>query len=428
MKWKQHKIECLYPVVLVILPLIVFYPVFTHDFLYMWDDKWQVLNGYTFGGVSWKNIYSIFSEYPMGQYSPLNQLVYSFLYIQFGPNATVFHAANLVWHIGCVLLVYRSVGLLLQLRLQKRKALLIAFTTALLMAVHPVQVECVAWISASKVLTFSFFFLLGLTFYLHYIRTEKPFYYLLCVLAFICSFLCKEQALVFPAILLLIDWFAGRNMRKTLLWLEKIPICMLAVCFVVITLDSYVIPLGQVFIGQNAYPFVHRMVFAGYSLTEYLTKLVFPVNLMYMYPYPMQAGESLPVRFWIYLPVLFVLAGAVWYNRKKTVFLFGSIFFVLQLFLSLHIIPLPRFTILADRYLYLAAIGLFLAVTYRFAHWPGKFSLSGKTVWILFAVVALYFSGYSNYRCRTWKNDATLKKEVVTLLNERENKEEGATK
>ena len=195
---------------------------------------------------------------------------------------------------------------------------------------------------------------------------------------------------------------------------------MLAVCFVVITLDSYVLPLGQVFIGQRAYPLVHRLVFTGYSLTEYLTKLVFPVNLMYMYPYPMQPGESLPVRFWIYLPVLAVLAGAVWYYRKKTVFLFGCIFFLLQLFLSLHIIPLPRFTILADRYLYLAAIGMFLAVAYGLLCTNSRFSFSRKTVRIVSLAVILYFSGYSNYRCRTWKNDATLKKEVVVLLNERE--------
>ena len=132
MKSAKYKIEWLYPVVLAVLPVLVYYPVFTHEFLYMWDDKWQVLNAYTFGGIGWKNICSIFTEYPMGQYSPLNQLIYSFLYIEFGPNATVFHAVNLMWHTGCVLLVYRMVASLFRLRgILPAKARQIAFITAL---------------------------------------------------------------------------------------------------------------------------------------------------------------------------------------------------------------------------------------------------------------------------------------------------------
>ena len=84
---------------LVVTVMTVFYPVLQHGFLYTWDDRWQILNAYTFNGLTWKNVNSIFSHFYMGQYSPLNQFFYTFTYEIFGVNSFVFHVINLCWHI-----------------------------------------------------------------------------------------------------------------------------------------------------------------------------------------------------------------------------------------------------------------------------------------------------------------------------------------
>lgn len=420
MKKRMFGEKFFFPLILLLLPVVTYYPVFTHDFLYAWDDRWQVLNGHTLAGLSAGNLYAIFSEYVMGQYSPLNQLFYTLIYVFFGPDPTAFHAMNLLWHIGCVWLVYRFVYLLFRDRAGFTGARPFAFAVALLMAVHPVQVECVAWLSASKILTSVFFFLCGLIAYLAYVRNGRFYLYLLALAGFVCSFLCKEQAIVLPVVLVLLDWFMRRNLRRPEVWLEKVPFAMLAVCFLVITLDSYVLPYDRMFVGREVYPLLQRLAFTGYSLTEYITKLFFPVNLMYIYPYPIRAGEALPLRFWFYLPVLFVIASGIWAARKRPVLLFGCLFFLVELSLSLHIIPFPRMNIVADRYLYLALTGLLIAVAYELRQRSYSF-LSGKKKWVVLGVLVLYFGIYTNYRCRTWKNDFTLKKEIKEFIRERKN-------
>ena len=99
---------------------------------------------------------------------------------------------------------------------------IIAFFTALLWGIHPVNVESVAWLSASKVLIYTFFYLLSLLCYLKYVQNRRNTYFLLTLFFFICSFLGKEHAVTLPVCLLLIDYFVGRDFHNRELWVEKI--------------------------------------------------------------------------------------------------------------------------------------------------------------------------------------------------------------
>ena len=60
--------------------LAVYFPILRNDFLYNWDDQWQVMNQFTEGGFNFKNLYAIFSDSFHGQYSPVNQLMYVLIY------------------------------------------------------------------------------------------------------------------------------------------------------------------------------------------------------------------------------------------------------------------------------------------------------------------------------------------------------------
>lgn len=415
----SNRKELLFMVGLVAFIMSVFYPVLQHDFLYTWDDRWQILNVYTFNGLTWKNVYAIFSNFYMGQYSPLNQFFYTVTYALFGANPLSFHAVNLCWHIGYVILTYIFIKQVLLLINGNKNLPLewIAFGVALLVAIHPVQVEAVSWLSASKIVIQAFFFMLGLVLYLSYLRKEKVRYYLFCMLSFLLSFLCKEQAVIFPFCLLLLDYVAKRDVRCSLLWVEKIPFFMFSLCSGLITLASFSPAAKDMVIGGGTYSFIERLVFAGYSLVEYITKLIFPIKLMYIYVFPISYGETLPFRFYIYPLVLLGGCILLWNGRKQYLFIFGSLFFIIQLLLMLHILPMPRFYIVADRYLYLACVGFFFLVVYFSYRWSRMFRKRGRIILIgLYCGIILCFSVYSNSICRKWKNDISLKKEMGELI------------
>lgn len=145
------------------------------------DDQWMVFSHYTERGWTVDNLWHIFTDFYGGQYAPLAFLSYLVLYAGFGYDPFYFHMFSLLLHIGCVCLVWKLISSLLRVHggVSEKQILYVNFITTLLFAVHPINVEAVAWISALKVLLYAFFYLLGLLCYLRYIRTSKIF--LLCI-------------------------------------------------------------------------------------------------------------------------------------------------------------------------------------------------------------------------------------------------------
>ena len=141
-------------VAIVVACIVCYASISGHEFITAWDDGWQVINKYT-ESFSWYNLKLILTDYYFGQYSPVNQFFYTLIYYFFGYNSTVFHLFCLLLHILNSLLVYFIVRRLLQMNIYRgltvNKIDYISFAVALLFAIHPLQVEVVAWISASKI-------------------------------------------------------------------------------------------------------------------------------------------------------------------------------------------------------------------------------------------------------------------------------------
>lgn len=161
-----HNKAAFLPLLLVTACILVYYPILDNDFMYKWDDQWQVLNDYTYIW-SWQSVSTLFSSFYYGQYSPINQLMYTLLYQLFGVTPIPFHLASLLLHTVNVLLVFGLIRSIIAFRMPEQKPLAeqVAFCTTLLFAIHPLQVEAVAWISASKILVCSLFYLLAMRSY-----------------------------------------------------------------------------------------------------------------------------------------------------------------------------------------------------------------------------------------------------------------------
>jgi hypothetical protein len=217
---------------LTVIPLAVYFPVLGHDFQYYWDDQWQIINQYTEGGLSFQNIWTIFTTPYGGQYSPVTGLMHLLLYTVFGYNPFWFHAASLLLHIANTLLIFVCIERLLetgkQFEIEYKPG--VAFVAALIFACHPLNVETVAWLSASKILVYTFFYLLATLAFLSYLNRGKVFFYFLTLFLFACSFGGKEQAVCFPLWLMLLYWLNGHSFKSRKVWLALMPFLLSLSC------------------------------------------------------------------------------------------------------------------------------------------------------------------------------------------------------
>lgn len=412
---------------IVLFCIIVYLPILGHDFITGWDDGWQVINKYT-DTLSWYNLKLIFSDYYSGQYSPINQLLYTLIYYLFGYNSLCFHLLSLILHTLNALLVFLIVHRVLNLNMQtktgvEQRIILISFFVALLFAVHPLQVESVAWISASKIVVYSFFYLLAIWFYLCYIQKEKIFYYILMLLCFMLSFGGKEQAITFPLCMIWVDLVCRRNFRNGVFWCEKMPVVLLTLIFVNVTLEANGYGNTELLGQDNSYTLLQRFIFACYSLCEYVVKTCFPFNLLYIYPFPITVGETLPLRFWMYPCLLLLVGGCFWKFWKQRPVWLGLAWFLIHIGLMLHIIPMPRVGIVADRYIYLALPGLLFVIVWYFFVILDTFPKIRK-LWIGMAIVWILFIGVkAHVTTYTWHDTTTLKLKMNDLLEQRAKKQ-----
>jgi hypothetical protein len=412
--------------------LLVYFPVVSLDFQRGWDDGWMIMNHYTVRGFTPENLKAVFTEFHAAQYGPINEVVYMAIFAVFGYNPAAYHLYPLLLHIANSCLVLLFIRQLIAGRAGAATVRRVAFLTALLFAVHPLQVESIAWISASKIPLYTLFTLLALLAYICYIRTGKTRFYIATFLLFACAFGSKEQCVVLPAALLLLDWAFGRTslscgesrddcpaVKKSwgYLLLEKAPFILFALLG---GLYTYANQSAYVIERWAGYTFWERIVFACYSLVEYSGKMVFPVNLLYLYPFPMAPGKALPVHFFIY-PVIIAAAAVFLFKvikRKDRTVIFGLLFFLINMALMLHIVAMSRLSVIADRYVYLSCAGIFLIAAWYAVPWLQKKTKGRK--WAIAAAVCylLYLGVFAHFRTYVWKDSITLKKEFRELIND----------
>ncbi|SDY63799.1 MULTISPECIES: hypothetical protein [Rhodonellum] len=407
--------------------VIVFFPTFFNDFQLAWDDTWQLLENPLVHDISFDYIFYHFTHFWHQQYSPVNSIFYSGIVLLFGMKATVFHSACLLIHVCNTMLVYGIVRKLVLRFLPSApnsKINAFGFFTALIFAIHPLQVESVAWISASKILLYAFFTLTALWCYIRYIRTMH-FPWLIAVgLAYAIGFGSKEQAIILPLNLMLFDYVFGRF--KDLTWkntltsrvlLEKTPFLLLALAFWYFSWINNNVGINP----DVGYPFYQRFIFGMHSFVEYIFRFLAPAKLYFFHPFPISPGESLPLYYWGYLVLVGIIGYFVWDNYRKgnQLVVFGFLFFLINLLLVLHIIPLPRPVISADRYMYLSMAGIALVLVWQLDQWLTSHTkakvplLAVCCTWFLFLGIQTYF------RTADWKDSESTKSNVIELIDKK---------
>jgi protein O-mannosyl-transferase len=370
-----------------------------------WDDPGYVRDNPLIKDLSADGIKAIFSTPTMGNYHPLTILSYAIEYSFVQLQPYLYHMDSLLLHILVTLLVYFFTNML-----TRRRAA--AAVTALLFGLHPMHIESVAWIAGRKDVLYAAFYMGACIAYIRYVRStgKKMLWYALLVLLFICSLLSKPVAVVLPVTLLLIDILEGAKPGVRLL-VNKILLFAISVGFGVESIfdQQKFKALDTLNVSFN---FFERFALGCYALCTYLWKALIPVHLCNFYPYP---GKPLAATFYLYPIIVAGLAFVIWrYWRKNKVAVFGTLFFLVNIILLLQFIPVGG-AILADRYSYIAYLGLFFIVGWLVSYFfePGADKNKRNIVLAGVAVYVLALGYMSNQRCRVWYDAVSLWRDEV---------------
>ncbi|MBU0763510.1 MAG: glycosyltransferase family 39 protein, partial [Bacteroidetes bacterium] len=210
-----------YIAVIIILTLAAYFSSLGNEIL-NWDDNIYVSDNPDIKSLT--NLPLFFTKGYIGHFQPVTITVYCLIYQIGRLTPCYYHFTGVIFHIINVLLVF---FLCRQLTGRQIPALI----AALIFGLHPMHVESVAWISGLKDLVFTCFFLLSLLAYIRYFRQNKLKWYIITLVLFLFSLLSKGQAVTLPVVLLLIDYFEGRELINRKALLEKIPFFTLSVVF-----------------------------------------------------------------------------------------------------------------------------------------------------------------------------------------------------
>ncbi len=377
----------------VIVLLIAIYGRSLGNEFVFWDDPLLVIDNPISHGLSLKNILDAFSHYDPNLYVPLTFLSFQVNYSLASLHPFLYHLTNLILHAGSALLVG---WVMLQLTGRKFDAAFVAF----LFAVHPINVEAVAWVSARKDVLSAFFFHLSLAAYLRSRRGDAPRWYWLGVAAFLLGLLSKVSILMLPFILLLVDWYRTKAVTKVSL-MRTAPFFLLSIVFGVVAVFGKLAGTRTLFekflVGMQAVPFTLR-------------HLVWPFEYSVIYPF---TGEPSFLRPDLLLPLAGVIAVCVLTvllrRRFPSVFL-GWWWFLLLLAPSFLTTEkgqdlVPELYLTSDRYAYLAAIGMFL-IAARFLCLFGRRSERLPHVFAIVVLVPLFVLAF--LQSLVWRNTETL--------------------
>lgn len=352
--------------VLVLAAVALFGPGLGYPFLGL-DDRHHVVENPAIRDMSWQGVLAIFrGDARDVRYYPLTYLSYAIDYRLFGLDAAAFHRTNLILHVACTLAVAWLVRLVL------RDAALAAIT-ALLFAIHPLQVEPVAWVMGRKSVLSTLCFVLAAIAYVLAVRAPperrvlRMSFLTGSSLLYLLSCLAKATGVTLPAVLVLVDaCFDGQSRSRPLAFLARsvrskwlfVP-PGLAIVWLTISAAP-----ANPFATHYAFAWHEWLAIVGYGLFFYVEKAFAPLALGAFYPLP-RAG-AVPTLFYLYTALAAGLAAAaVWSLRRGWLAMgLGLGWYLVTLLPSALILALYSDLplLVADRYFYGSAFGLFLAI------------------------------------------------------------------
>lgn len=367
------------------------------DAKFSWDDEALVKNNIYIR--NWSRLPNIFTENigaGAGEiqnfYRPLQMITYMFDYSLWKSNVRGYHLTNIFLHLLAALSIYCLINILYDNRF-------LSLLAGLFFVVHPVHTEAVTYISGRADSLSLLFMLLSLIFYVKYLHKNSAIFYLLVLVSYISALLSRENALIFPILLLLYHYtFKKRLSAKAFLPILSLTFFYIILRFTVLKDISPYTPVTSDLFQRLPGFFV--------AITNYMRLLILPVNLHMEYGNMLFnfANPKATIGMIIFFSLL-VYIFKIRNSTNKRVIFFSICWFILTLLPHSNLYPINAY--MAEHWLYVPSVGFFLILAnlFNYIYTVKKFKIFS----IGLIISLLIFYSYLTIKQNSyWKDSLTL--------------------
>lgn len=384
-----------------VLTIATYAPVRNFGFVSLDDPQYVSANPTVGQGLTWRGFKWAFIGSHGFYWHPLTWLSHQLDVQLFGMDAGSHHVMNLLFHVMNSLLLYlvftRMTGAI------GRSAFVAA-----MFALHPLHVESVAWIAERKDVLSTFFALLAILAYVSFARDLRTSRLMLVIIWFVCALMAKPMVVTLPFVLLLLDyWPLQRDEARTArawwpLVREKLPLFGLAIIASVITVVMQrqvgaVIPLASLSLAG-------RLGNSAVSYIAYARDLLWPTHLGVYYPLQPPA----PLTAVAALLLLAAAAGVAWRLRDRAPYLLVGVFWYLGTLVPVIGLVQAGAMSRADRFTYVPAIGLFMAVAWGLNDFFRVLRLPQRGLAVSAAALTLACAAITRKQVGFWESNLSL--------------------
>jgi protein O-mannosyl-transferase len=358
--------------IIVIVVFLAYLPCINGGFV-MDDDLLLAKNAFVRAS---DGVYKFWSTTDPVDYWPLTNTAFWLEWRLWGENPGGYHVTNLILHIVETLLIWVIL---------RKLSISGAFLAAIIFAVHPVNVESVAWIASRKNLLAMLFFLLSILWYIKFFErarlrlAAKQFiarcppsiahyflWYWLSLMAFLLAMLSKGSAAILPVLLMGIVWWLRLLTRRDAVRIA--PFFLIAIMMAVVNMWFQTHGVGEAFYTATI---TERLLGAGSVIWFYLYKAILPIDLVFVYP-QWHIGTGNPL-WWLPLSAAIAVTAVLWLNRKGwgRPLLFSWGFFCVSLVpvMGFTVVGFMKYSLVADHYQHIAIIGVIALLSAGFSAW-----------------------------------------------------------
>ncbi|MGV7221106.1 MAG: tetratricopeptide repeat protein [Nitrospinales bacterium] len=390
-------------IIIVIAVCVAYWQVQGNEFINFDDTIYVTENKNIKQGFSSESLVWAITTTRASNWHPVTWLSHMLDYQIYGLKPLGHHLTNTLFHIANALLLYLVLVMM-------TGAVWQSSFVAILFAVHPLNVESVAWIAERKNVLSTFFWFLTILAYVRYCKRKSVTRYLLALLFFIFGLMSKPMLVTLPFVLLMLDYWplnrfqikGGNNLFQ--LVLEKTPFIALVLISCVTT---FVAQKGGGSVQSiERYPLSARFSNAIVSYIEYLEKMVWPKNLSIFYPHP---GNLLPI--WKIIVCAILLIGisvfAIKMIQRAPYIALGWFWYLGTLVPVIGIVQVGAQS-MADRYVYVPLIGVFISIAWGTTAFFKNYKRRNMTLSVFAVVMTIALMIITWNQTRLWKNSLFL--------------------
>jgi len=412
--------------ILITAVLLVYWQVGDHEFINYDDnvyitDNAQVQKGLTSNGIIWA-----FTTSHTGNWHPLTWISHMLDCELYGLNPRGHHLTNVLLHMANAILLFVVLRWM-------TGAIWRSGLVAALFALHPLHVESVAWAAERKDVLSTFFWLLTMVAYVHYVNRPGGKRYLLVLVTFFLGLMAKPMLVTLPFVLLLLDYWPLNRFKPRAVTgsvedqslgfqssgddklpilkavMEKTPLFLMSLFSCVVTV------MAQQEAGAistlEIVPFKLRIANGLVSFVAYMGKMIWPQDLAVFYPHPISDLQIWkPVAAGLFL--LIVSTVALWVAQRCRYVLVGWLWYLGTLVPVIGLVQVGE-QAMADRYTYVPLIGLFIVVVWGFADLVKGWRSRRWVVSVSAAVMVLALMAGSWLQVAHWKSSVKLFKHAL---------------